>query len=236
MALVIAEYQHIVYTSATRPASFPSVTWSAGDVLVIIEGLENNDFAGPLTISTPTVTGLTFGAIAGASLVGTSQQFCEANAYIATAGSGSSGAIACTQTGGTTGYHWGASLWRFTGASSTVGVVGALQSASGSTATERTVTISPTAGSTVVMMLYDFTAAAAGFTGTPTVTTEREDTQDATHYTIWGADWVNVAGGSTAFGISAGTVKATKLAIEIKPAAVAYTPSIVPTMPTRIPA
>lgn len=232
MALVIAEYQHIVHTTATRPASFPSVTWAKDDVLVIIEGLESNDNAGPLTISTPTVTGLTFGAITGASLVGTSQQFCEANAYLAVAGSGSSGAIACTQTGGSAGYHWGAQLWRLTGARPTVGVVGALQSASGSALANRTVTISPTAGSTVLMMLYDFGAGAAGFTGVPTVTTEREDAQDATHYTIWGADWVNVAGGSTDFGISAGTVKASKIAIEIVPAVVSF--PIVPTMPTRV--
>lgn len=212
MALAIAEYQHIDYAATGINRSLPSITWSTDDKIVIIGGNEDRIHAQ----GTPTVSGLTFSAVAGTPLAAASN--CWGGAWHATAASGGSGAIACG--GGTLAStdNWGVSMWRITGANPTLGAIGALQS-SGNNAAGRTVTISPAAGSLVVMGAYEWTPIAAGVTGTPTVSNEREDLTVASKYFVWAADWLNVAGGSTAFGITTGNVVFTKIAIELTLAA-----------------
>lgn len=206
MALTIVDSQQVVFTTATTPASFPSVSWQTGDLIIVIGATE----AWTSTLVAPTVAGLTFTAIAGTPLSATSQ--CYGGAWQATAASSSSGAISIGES--TTPNHYGAQVWVWRGHNG-VGVIGLAQS------TAITVSMAMSANSGACMGLFDFSAAAAGFTGTPTVNVERADLSDATHYTVWVADWLNQAVGTRNYGITSGPTSAnTMIAVEVKELAV----------------
>lgn len=179
-------YTETVWNTTATPKSTASVSWLAGDVIVAMGGTE-----GGTTLTVPTATGLTFTSQvlnAAASTCGT---------RIATAIAGSSGSSAVTMTN--TSGNWGFAVWVWRG-SDGVGSNGEQHT------TTHTRSVVPTDTHSAWMFgVFDFSAAAATNTQTPTVTNIGEKAIENAAYTAYVGDIVDQASAaSTAYGLSAG--------------------------------
>jgi hypothetical protein len=186
----LIDTQAVAYGNNTTPKSTASMTWIPGDIIVVVGNTE-----GSTSLTTPTFGGGTFTAIGSALTTGS---YCWGYAWQCTVAAGGSGAIESTKPA--TAQWWGMRAWQYRNHRG-LGNVGRTQPAAG-TATS---SITTTAGSAVCGVAADFNAIAAGKTGTPTVNAEYEDTQHASHYTVWSADWANQGAASTGYGVTVGT-------------------------------
>lgn len=209
MTLSLVAYQEIAYNVATTTRTFASITWSAGDLVTIFGATEDS---GSRTLGTPTVAGITFTALTGSPKNAASN--CWVGAWQGTAAAGGSGTVSITAAG-TASVTWGAGLWQWNGHNG-VGTIASSQT-SGAVAS---VSMAISANSAVCGLTADWSATAAGYTGTPTVNVEREDAVEGSNlYTVWSADWLNQAAGTRNYGktTTSGT-KDTLFFVEIKEA------------------
>ena len=166
--------------------STASVSWNAGDVIVVCGGAENSGGLG-----TPTAAGLTFSSVRSNAAAGTaaSQLAC------ATAAGTSSSTITMAYSGNS-GDHWGFGVWVFRSHG------GAGNSAEQHTST-RTVSLTPAGGahSAVVYCTFDYGADTVQ-TVTPTPTNARQAARDTGRYTLYVDDLTDQASaGATSYGI-----------------------------------
>lgn len=194
MALSLVAYQEVAYAAHTGSppvaTTFTSITWASGDLVTIVASTEDSV---TITLATPTVTGLTFSAISGFPLTAGSN--CGMYAWQATAASASSGSVSITRTGA--GTVWGAGLWQWSGHNGLGN-----HATSQTSAAVASVSLTVSTNSAVVGSKADWNAAAAGYTGTPTVNVEREDAQEgpSPNFTCWSADWLAQAAGTRNYG------------------------------------
>lgn len=216
MPPTIADYNEAAWHTTGTSKATGVVTWSAGDLIVVLCGNESQGAAG--TPNVPTASGLTFSSI----VAGGTGSLCGTRASAATAASGGSGAITVSQTGA--GSEMGAAAWVI----SNHGGLG--NNAEQHTATH-TVALSQSAGSLVLWAAFDFNAAAAQALS-PTPDNTRENSQGSGTYTAYAADLNNVSGGSVGYGLSAGgtTGIISILAVEVKAGvgAIAVSPARMP--------
>jgi len=187
-APTLVQYSGTTYNS-TGTKSTATLTWQAGDLIVVIALSEEGGFP----VANPTATGLTFAAGTPPS---SSNSQCYANSWTATAGSGGSAVV--TSTGATGSDHWGMSAWVWRGSS---GFGNTATSAS----TSETVSLTRTGTNSVVVGgVADWNATATtGYGWTPTVGNDRTEGKDGTRYSYYVADWGDQgAAGTTSYGIT----------------------------------
>jgi hypothetical protein len=126
-----------------------SVTWAAGDLVVVLGVTGNNDQG----LSTPTVSGLTFAALSGFP-VSPGSGACNLYAWSATAGSGGSGAINSVHSGANTNHGGGIVVFVY---ASHAGVGAISKSSANESGIVRSLTRTG-ANSGVVFILGDFDA------------------------------------------------------------------------------
>jgi pimeloyl-ACP methyl ester carboxylesterase len=192
MAVSVVSFTQTAWNDTTTPKSLTGLSWSSGDVIVVVGGIETAD----MSVSTPTNANLTF-SLQASITTGTSS---ESPAYVwsATAGSSQTSQTISVARGGLSG-HFGAGAWVFTGAS------GSVANGSGNR-TEAGFTFTPTAGSAVVYFFADWNANATDqtlATGTGTKT-ERADSASS-QWGWYAGEWVNVTASSTTFGVTSYT-------------------------------
>lgn len=204
----LISYTEVTWNATGQPKTTASISWLAGDVIVVIAGSETAD-----TLGVPTATGLTF--TKQKDWPGTGGATCSAFVATATPGAGGSATVSVTESGAHT---WGFGVWVWRGSA------GVGNSAEQHTAT-KTVALTPTgADGAIVWGTFDF-AAAAVQTITPTPTNTRQRVA-LTPYTIYVSDLIDqVSAGSVSYGISGtGTGPFSIVALEIKAAASAFIP------------
>jgi len=101
-------------------------------------------------------------------------------------------------------------VWQFRGANGIGGT------STGVTAALTVSNINTGTNSWVCMGWFDFSAGAAGRTGTPTVTNEVEDQQVGANYSIWGGDWSGQSGTVSYGTTTSGGGLLSKIAVEVK--------------------
>lgn len=199
-------------TDTTTTETITSVTWAAGDIVLVI-GITSdntNTFTG-----TPAATGLTFAAITattGTNPTNTGST-CKGYAWSATAGAGGTQNITISGTAGVAKYI---AAWVITGSD---GVGNAVFD----TASANTVSLTRTqANSAVLWGGGDWNANSdVTVTASPAGGTQRAAATNASFYTCFNYDWPDEgATGTQSYGIGsyAGTLQ-TKVAIEVKGAA-----------------
>lgn len=190
-----------------------TLTWNAGDRILVLGVTEDN----PVTLNTPTATGLTFAAI-GSALTGSSNAW--AHAWEATAAGSGSQAVSSTVGGGSAMRGIWASAWGncngFVRTNSSVG-----------TATD-TVSVTRTqANSCIAYVGADWNAVGNTSPGwSPAGFTEIQSLAHA-NVSAFAAHWGDQGGaGTTAYGPAAltGTRKWVHIGIEVLEAAAAATP------------
>lgn len=186
-----------------------SITWADGDTVVVLGITEDNS----VTMGTPTVTGLTFTALAGSPTNGASS--CKAYGWKATAVGSGSGAVTSALTGGD---NAGISVWV---CSASAGV-GNLSIASGLGATTTQSLIRAGVDSAVIQAWGDWSAindvAVTLTPTTPVVGTQREATFISGAATFFVADWGDQdAAGTTSYGFTdhAGGAAMSAITVEI---------------------
>jgi hypothetical protein len=182
-------------------AATSSFTWNAGDLFVVIGG--NDDAVNALT--TPTFGGGTFSPLM--NQIGSGGSNSGARAWSCTPTASGSGAITGDNAGASTDWFIDY-CWQFRGHGGTGATSTAL------TTSLTTSNVNRGFGSWVVHGQFDFSASAAGKTGTPTVTNEVDDALQASHYTGWGGDWSGQSG-TVSYGITAGSGARSKITVEI---------------------
>jgi hypothetical protein len=217
MALSVVSYTNVGsgWFSATATRTITGLAWSAGDIIVIIGGIET--VASVETVGNPTNANLTIGAAKASSVSGT-----ECGVYVwasnAAAGAQTSQTISATATGGK---QWGMAAWVITGAPT--GFANATANL-----TESSISRTVGAGSIVIHGVMDFNATnppgKTPLTGSGTAT-ERLDQGNSTTYAQWLADWVGTAAGTFSFGPNNYTsLQVAQAIIEITAPAVSYNP------------
>lgn len=199
----LVSYTEVTWNATGQPKTTASISWLAGDVIVVIAGSETAD-----TLGVPTATGLTF--TKQKDWPGTGGTTCSAFVATATPGAGGSATVSVTESGAHT---WGFGVWVWRGSA------GVGNSVEQHTAT-KTVALTPAgADGAIVWGLFDF-AAAAVQTITPTPTNTRQRVA-LTPYTIYVSDLIDqVSAGSVSYGISGtGSGPFSIVALEIKAAA-----------------
>lgn len=204
----VAHTLNVTLTSTWFTSTSPktvTISWEAGDVIVLAAGIESNDDA----LSTPTATGLTFTLATSVTAGGAA----EPGAYIWTATAAAAGAsqvVSMARTG-SAGAKYGFAATVVTGGSSGVGNVYADQA-------EAAGNLTVSAASSVLYVGVDqnqVNSDETPTTGSGTAT-ERGENQDAT----WGfyvADWRATSAGTFAFGQSSyAGKKSAQAAVEIK--------------------
>jgi hypothetical protein len=178
------------WVTAAASKSTASVSWLAGDILVMVAGVEGAD-----TIGVPTATGLTFTSRA----LNTAASTCGSRAATAVAGAGGSSAI--TATNSSSVHHWGFGVWVFRGSD------GFDAAAEQHTATKTVGLTHTDTHSATCWGVFDFAAAATtGITPSPTATDVRQSAQDSPAYTRYVADLTDQASsGSVSYGITGGS-------------------------------
>src|SRR5512139_2352733 len=189
MAASVSSFTASALNTTATPKTVTTLSWTAGDVIVVIGGAETAD----TTLNNPTNANLTFGAPQASNTAGGAGD-CDVYVWRAVAGSTQTGqTISCSR--GATSGQWGFFVWVDTGVSSTANPSANL--------TESNFTFTPSAGSIVHYAFFDWNAnntdqtIAAG-TGTAT---ERADSRSAA-YGWYAGDWVGVTATSTGFGIT----------------------------------
>lgn len=186
----LADYQESNFTDLGTTETTPTVTWSAGDLIVVLGITEDN----PRTLNTPTATGLTFSAVSGSPTNSASST--KGYAWTATAGSGGSGAVSATGTD----HAEGIAVFVFSG---TDGLGGTAISAGLGSTTTQDLTRTGT-NSHVVQIWGDWNAVNdTTVTWTPTGATQRENTYVAGRATFFVANWGDQGStGTTGYGFS----------------------------------
>jgi len=198
-APTVVDYNQSTWTDATAyavPEVTGSVTWQAGDVVVVLGGASNGHGA----FNTPTATGLSFSLITSVGVEDPNQV--PFQAWSATAASGGSGAVSATRVGAIDfGVQAvGLSVWVYRGA----GGIGNSNTLSASSAT----TISLTRGtdnSAVVVGMGDWNAFNdTAVTGSPSAgSTQRLAINKVNDYTAFEYDWTDQGtAGTTNYGIA----------------------------------
>ena len=178
------------YTSATKTAT---VSWSAGDVILVAYAAANGDQAA----GTPTATGLTF--TSRVATAGTASST-DVAIFSATAGSsGTSVSVSLTVSGNTDPWCFG--VWVITGSPSGVAATGGSTRTTG-TGTSTVVSRTTAAGDLVVMVEADWEAAAAGQTLTTGSGTsnKRDNAQSSGQYSYLFGEWVNTGATTANYG------------------------------------
>lgn len=202
----LADYQSTNYTDIAANEVSASVTWSSGDLIVVLGMTDDN----VNTLGTPTATGLTFSAVSGSptNAAGT----CKGYAWTATAGSSGSGAVTSTHA---IDQVAGISVFVFSGSTGIGGT--AISAALGSTTTQ-SLTRTGT-NSHVVQIWGDWNAINdTTVTWTPSGETQRVASFTSGRYTIFIASWGDQgASGATSYGFSghAGGANMTAITLEI---------------------
>lgn len=189
--------------ATTTPRSTASVSWLAGDKIIVIGGV--GDEASNLSV--PTATGLTFTQKAFTN--NPSGNFADVWVWEATAGSNGSSTINGTRTSGGSGWFL-------------VGMVFRGSDGVGATAvnTSTTKTLSLTRGqaeSAAVYVGLDYSAPSIAATFTPTVDTSVHNAKEGTSYGVHIGLWTDEdAAGSTTYGVtSTSTGNFAKAAFEV---------------------
>lgn len=178
------------YTSNSKTAT---VSWSAGDVIVVAYACANGDQTG----GTPTATGLTF--TSRVATAGTSASTDVAIFSATAAASGTSVTVTQTVSGNTDPWCFG--VWVITGSPSGVETTGG-STRTTTTGTSTTVSRTTAAGDLVVLVESDWEAAAAGQTLTTGSGTsnKRDNTQSSGQYTYLFGEWVNTGATTASYG------------------------------------
>ena len=187
-APTLVSYAETAWTAAGS-LSTPSVSWVAGDLIIVVGGDEN-----AASLAAPTATGLTFTAVLRAQL-GVHNASCGAQAWQATASS--SGSSAVTTAGAGSDQHGiGVWVWRGSGGVGNTGT-------DVSTALTAALTRSG-ANSCVVGACFDWNAGSpTGYGWTPTVADDRDHANSGTHWTYYVADWGDQgSAGTTSYGLT----------------------------------
>jgi hypothetical protein len=187
----LIQYAETVWNTSSG-ASTASITWLAGDVIVVIGGTADSSEA----IPTPTFSGGTLAAITGAACTGASD--CYANAWSCTPVSGGSGTVSST---GASAHNWGMGVWVWRG-SGGVGNVGASGTTVNGNLTQSLVRGG--ANSCVAGGLFDWAAGATtGYGWTPAVANDRQHAAIGTQYSVYVADWGDQGSpGTASYGIT----------------------------------
>lgn len=191
----LSAYQQSTWSDQTGTTeATAALTWSAGDLVLVLGFTEDND----VTLATPTATGLTFGALSGFPTATASHV--KLYAWSATAGAGGTQAISSTTDG--SGSMRGLAAFAFTG-SDGIGTI-AVQVANGSTTTQ-----SLTRGfdnSAVVQVMGDWSATTdVTVSWTPAGFTQRVAQNNVGRATAFVASWTDQgSAGTTSYGFSAG--------------------------------
>jgi hypothetical protein len=201
----LSDVQQSVFNTITTPKSTPTLTWSAGDVILVMATAGD----GATTVDTPTATGLTFTLLTSGGLSG-SQPW--AAGWVATAATSGSGAISATRSGSTS-WFWGIIAYAWSG-SAGVGAYGIVSD------TAKTQSLTRTAGlSAVVQTLGDYGAGdPTGHVWTPSGVVEDLVGFYTPNITYYIGHWLNQgSAGTTTYGYSgAGSSQVhTKMAVEI---------------------
>jgi hypothetical protein len=192
VALSVASWDVTALDTTTTPKTIASLSWSSGDIIVIV-GVVGNDQA---TLPVPTNANLTFTQATATAGGGGS----EGRFYIwtATAGSSQTGqTIQGTRTVFTE--QWGFAVWVVAGSSA--GTTNAT-----SNRTEAAISRTVSAGSLVIYAFDDWNAAVTDqtiTTGSGTAT-ERADSNASGHGWYFG-DWLGVSAGTFSFGVTSYT-------------------------------
>lgn len=187
----LISYTETAWNSTGLSKSTASISWNAGDVLVMIGGADSG-----ITIGIPTATGLTFTSFA---LVTTSSGARGASALATSAGSGT---VSASNSSSTSNWGFGVWVWR--------GSAGLGSTASPAPSATKIIGVTPFQGGThsgYCYATFDFSGAAVGAAvGTPTPTNIRQAAQFLTAYTGWVDDLIDQpSSGSVNYGISGGT-------------------------------
>jgi hypothetical protein len=194
-APTLIDYQEAAWSTTTTPKDSPSISWQAGDVIVVILGCASTDIP-----ALPTATGLTF----------VSQQTngvgCGTRCAAVVAGGSGSSVVSSSVTGGDV-WGFGVWVWRNSAGIGNSAIVNGAE------------TVSLTASAVnagIVWGSFDFVAAATA-TIVPTPSNTREITDHGTTYTTHVADLVNqTSGGAVSYGTSGGGGQYTVVAFEVK--------------------
>lgn len=183
------------------------LSWSAGDMIVVMGGSESQ---GATFAVTPSNANLTFGSPVTDSGGGGSE--CYGSMYVTTAASSQTGQTITLTHGATSLAAFGASVWVITG-----GPTGTANVTRNTTETAPSLLV--TAGSIVLYSGFDWNATnppgKTPLTGSGTAT-ERRDQGNTTNWAQWIADWATVSGGTFSFGPNTYTsLQIQQLAIEI---------------------
>lgn len=195
-APTLGSYQQSDWTDVTTAGEVtPSITWSAGDVILVIGMTEDN----AVTLGTPTATGLTFSALSGFPT--NSASHTKLYAWSATAGSGGSGAVTATAADGAS-HSRGIAAFVYAG-SDGIGTI-AVNASSGSTTS---ISLNKSgANSAVVSVLSDWSATSdVTVSWTPAGFTQRVNYEAVGRATYFLANWPDQgAAGSVTYGFTAG--------------------------------
>lgn len=193
-AITLSDYQQSNWTDSASPETTTSVTWAAGDLIVVL-GVTADD---SVTLSTPTATGLTFSAVSGSPTTTNAQ--CKMYGWSATAASSGSSTISSTITSTPTA---GIAAFVFSNA----GGVGATQFVAGVGATSTQNLTRTGSGSHVVQAWCDWAAVNdTTVSWTPASFTQRINSWVSGVATYFVANWGNQgAAGTTSYGFTAGS-------------------------------
>jgi len=188
----LSDYQESDYSDTATNEVSASITWSAGDVIVVLGMTENNT----RDMGLPTATGLTFAAVAGTPT--NTANSCKGYAWTATAGSSGSGAVTSVKSHPVSA--GGLSVFVFSGSDGLGGT--SISAALGSTTTQ-SLTRTGT-NSHVVQIWGDWNAVNdTTVTWTPSGQTQREATFVSGAATFFAASWGDQgASGATSYGFS----------------------------------
>ena len=204
MALSIASYTASAFTTTTTPKTV-SISWSAGDTIVVAGGVETG---GSLLL--PTCPGLIFEPVQTLPDVTGFEN--AAYIWISTpaAAGGTAQTVSVSRSGGTG--QFGIAVWVITGSAA------AGPGATFATRAEAAQSLTVKTGSIVCYFLADWNATANNetpLTGSGTAT-ERADANSGTAWGWWIGDWVGTSAGTFTFGPSAFTgMTCTQVAVEI---------------------
>lgn len=206
-APTLISYTETAWDTVGLTKSTASISWNAGDVIVVIGGSEGAD-----NLTLATATGLTFVPQKSNNTINTCAS--RLDAVVA----GSSGSSAVTMTNDASGHDWGFAVWVWR---NSAGIGNSVEQHTGGSAPTESVSLTPTAADgAIVWGLFDFQASALGtIVPTPTNTRQRA-VIGGTHYTIYVADLGDqTSAGGVLYGVSgAGSVTGpfSIVAMEIK--------------------
>jgi hypothetical protein len=196
-APTLVDYQQSNWADSVSTSEVtPTVTWQAGDFLVVLGATEDNASA---TLNTPTATGLTFAAVTGTPTNTANQT--KLYAWTATAASSSSGAVTGSNSDGT-GRARGIAVFVYRGS----GGLGNKAVATGLGATTTQSLVRGSSNSAVVQVWGDWSAG----TGTTVTWTPSGQTQRIAQFisgvaSFFVANWGDQGSpGTTSYGFSGG--------------------------------